>query len=390
MYNDNSMQMLKISILNRYVVSAIFVCLSLFVTTTVFAAKPLPLIYCGVVTLNGTPFKSDGNYVLLSQIGNSTFSEYIQLTKTDGTYCGLSIGPDDPSSRETIKFILVEASEVLRLDLDALNKVASELNLNTDDFEKYWTDIEKKTKPSKYNADKEKWLRTKLFHEYASKHGIVAQETDKYRVINFPTVVRDFTLTFQSLPLPTPTPTPIPTSTPTPTATPVPDLVATAVAAALEAFKSSQPTATPSPTVTPTPVPTPEVNIVATAIAAALEAFKSSQPTPLAATATSDPATATSVPPTAPVPATATLVPATTTPLPIVIETPSISNSEVVLDIDNNLIAKGNNQDKSTDESNNFSPLLIALIILIVIILISVIVVAFFIFKRSKDTVVKY
>ena len=390
MYNDNSMQMLKISILNRYVVSAIFVCLSLFVTTTVFAAKPLPLIYCGVVTLNGTPFKSDGNYVLLSQIGNSTFSEYIQLTKTDGTYCGLSIGPDDPSSRETIKFILVEASEVLRLDLDALNKVASELNLNTDDFEKYWTDIEKKTKPSKYNADKEKWLRTKLFHEYASKHGIVAQETDKYRVINFPTVVRDFTLTFQSLPLPTPTPTPIPTSTPTPTATPVPDLVATAVAAALEAFKSSQPTATPSPTVTPTPVPTPEVNIVATAIAAALEAFKSSQPTPLAATATSVPATATSVPPTAPVPATATLVPATATPLPIVIETPSISNSEVVLDIDNNLIAKGNNQDKSTDESNNFSPLLIALIILIVIILISVIVVAFFIFKRSKDTVVKY
>ena len=364
------MQMLKISILNRYVVSAIFVCLSLFVTTTVFAAKPLPLIYCGVVTLNGTPFKSDGNYVLLSQIGNSTFSEYIQLTKTDGTYCGLSIGPDDPSSRETIKFILVEASEVLRLDLDALNKVASELNLNTDDFEKYWTDIEKKTKPSKYNADKEKWLRTKLFHEYASKHGIFAQETDKYRVINFPTVVRDFTLTFQSLPLPTPTPTPIPTSTPTPTATPVPDLVATAVAAALEAFKSSQPTATPSPTVTPTPVPTPEVNIVATAIAAALEAFKSSQPTP--------------------VPATATSVPATTTPLPIVIETPSISNSGVVLDIDNNLIAKGNNQDKSTDESNNFSPLFIALIILIVIILISVIVVAFFIFKRSKDTVVKY
>ena len=398
MYNDNSMQMLKISILNRYVVSAIFVCLSLFVTTTVFAAKPLPLIYCGVVTLNGTPFKSDGNYVLLSQIGNSTFSEYIQLTKTDGTYCGLSIGPDDPSSRETIKFILVEASEVLRLDLDALNNVASELNLNTDDFEKYWTDIEKKTKPSKYNADKEKWLRTKLFHEYASKHGIVAQETDKYRVINFPTVVRDFTLTFQSLPLPTPTPTPIPTSTPTPTATPVPDLVATAVAAALEAFKSSQPTATPSPTVTPTPVPTPEVNIVATAIAAALEAFKSSQPTPFAATATSVPATATLVPPTAtpvpatatPVPATATLVPATATPLPIVIETPSISNSEVVLDIDNNLIAKGNNQDKSTDESNNFSPLLIALIILIVIILISVIVVAFFIFKRSKDTVVKY
>ncbi|MBM24960.1 MAG: hypothetical protein CL760_04575 [Chloroflexi bacterium] len=395
----NSMQMLKISILNRYVVSAIFVCLSLFVTTTVFAAKPLPLIYCGVVTLNGTPFKSDGNYVLLSQIGNSTFSEYIQLTKTDGTYCGLSIGPDDPSSRETIKFILVEASEVLRLDLDALNKVASELNLNTDDFEKYWTDIEKKTKPSKYNTDKEKWLRTKLFHEYASKHGIFAQETDKYRVINFPTVVRDFTLTFQSLPLPTPTPTPIPTSTPTPTATPVPDLVATAVAAALEAFKSSQPTATPSPTVTPTPVPTPEVNIVATAIAAALEAFKSSQPTtPFAATATSVPATATSVPATAtpvpatatPVPATATLVPATATPLPIVIETPSISNSEVVLDIDNNLIAKGNNQDKSTDESNNFSPLLIALIILIVIILISVIVVAFFIFKRSKDTVVKY
>ena len=94
--------MLKISILNRYVVSAIFVCLSLFVTTTVFAAKPLPLIYCGVVTLNGTPFKSDGNYVLLSQIGNSTFSEYIQLTKTDGTYCGLSIGPDDPSSSRSI------------------------------------------------------------------------------------------------------------------------------------------------------------------------------------------------------------------------------------------------------------------------------------------------
>ena len=391
MYNDNSMQMLKISILNRYVVSAIFVCLSLFVTTTVFAAKPLPLIYCGVVTVDGSPFKSDGKYILLSQIGNSTFSEYVQLTKDDGTYCGLSIGPDDPSSREIIQFILVEASEILQQDLNTLIKIAAQLNINTDDFEKYWTDIEKKTKPSKYNADKEKWLRTKLFHEYASKHGIFAQETDKYRVINFPTVVRDFTLTFQSLPLPTPTPTPIPTSTPTPTATPVPDLVATAVAAALEAFKSSQPTATPSPTVTPTPVPTPEVNIVATAIAAALEAFKSSQPTPVPATATSVPATATPVPATStPVPPTANLVTGTTTPLPIVIETPSISNSGVVVDIDNNLIAKGNNQDKSTDESNNFSPLFIALIILIVIILISVIVVAFFIFKRSKDTVVKY
>jgi flagellar basal body-associated protein FliL len=37
-----------------------------------------------------------------------------------------------------------------------------------------------------------------------------------------------------------------------------------------------------------------------------------------------------------------------------------------------------------------FSPLFIALIILIVVVVISAIGVAFFIFKRSKDTVVKY
>ena len=85
------MDKLKISILNRYSIAAIVVCFSLFVTTTVFAAKPLPLIYCGVVTVDGSPFKSDGKYILLSQIGNSTFSEYVQLTKDDGTYCGLSI-----------------------------------------------------------------------------------------------------------------------------------------------------------------------------------------------------------------------------------------------------------------------------------------------------------
>ena len=80
---------------------------------------------------------------------------------------------------------MLEGSEILGLDLDALNTVASELNLNTDYFEKYWTDTKK-----------EKWLRTKIFHKHASQNGIFAKETDKYRVINFPTVVRDFTLTF--------------------------------------------------------------------------------------------------------------------------------------------------------------------------------------------------
>ena len=313
------MDKLKIAILNRYLVAAIVVCLSLFVTTTVFAAKPLPLIYCGVVTVDGNPFKSDGKYILLSQIGNSTFSEFIQLTKDDGTYCGLSIGPDDPSSREIIQFILVEASEILQQDLNALIKIVTQLSINVDQFEKNWTDQEKNTNPSKYNSDQEKWLRTKILHKYAANHGIVAKETDKYRVINFPTVAWDFTLTFQSVPLPTPTPTPIPTATPTPTATPVPDIVATAVAAALEAFKSSQPTSTPVPTVTSTPVPTPEVNIVATAIAAALQAFISSQPTPTPIPTSTPTPTATPVPPTATiVPPTPTIVPPTATIVPTV------------------------------------------------------------------------
>ena len=106
------MYILKFSILHRFIVAAIVVCLSLFVTTTVFAAKPLPLIYCGVVTVEGKPFKADGKYVLFSQIGQSTLSEYILLTKDDGTYCGLSIGPDEPSSREIIKFVLVVCSPV--------------------------------------------------------------------------------------------------------------------------------------------------------------------------------------------------------------------------------------------------------------------------------------
>ena len=388
MYNDKYMDKLKISILNRYSIAAIVVFFSLFVTTTVFAAKPLPLIYCGVVTVDGSPFKSDGKYILLSQIGNSTFSEYVQLTKDDGTYCGLSIGPDDPSSREIIQFILVEASEILQQDLNTLIKIAAQLNINLDDFETNWTDTEKKSNSSKYSVAKEKWLRTKILHVYADKHGIVAKETDKYRVINFPTVTRDFILTFQSVPLPTPTPTPIPTSTPTPTATPVPDLVATAVAAALEAFKSSQPTSTPVPTVTPTPIPTPEVNVVATAIAAALEAFKSSQPTQVPATATPVPATATSVPTVTPTPIpTATQVPATTTPVPTVTPTPT---PEVVSEVDSTVTGKGDNQANGTDKSNSFSPLFIALIILIVVVVISATGVALFIFKRSKDTVVKY
>ena len=384
------MDKLKIAILNRYLVAAIVVCLSLFVTTTVFAAKPLPLIYCGVVTVDGNPFKSDGKYILLSQIGNSTFSEFIQLTKDDGTYCGLSIGPDDPSSREIIQFILVEASEILQQDLNALIKIVTQLSINVDQFEKNWTDQEKNTNPSKYSSDKEKWLRTKILHKYAANHGIVAKETDKYRVINFPTVAWDFTLTFQSVPLPTPTPTPIPTSTPTPTATPVPDLVGTAVAAALEAFKSSQPTSTPVPTVTSTPVPTPEVNIVATAIAAALQAFISSQPTPTPIPTSTPTPTATPVPPTATiVPPTATIVPPTATIVPTVTSTPA-STSEIGVEVDNNIIDKGDNQDNGTDESSLFTPLFLVLIGIIVLVVIAVVSVGFFIFKRSKDTVVKY
>jgi len=385
------MYILKFSILHRFIVAAIVVCLSLFVTTTVFAAKPLPLIYCGVVTVEGKPFKADGKYVLFSQIGQSTLSEYILLTKDDGTYCGLSIGPDEPSSREIIKFVLVEASEILQQDLDALLKIVKQLDVNTDGFDRHWTAQDKLNSPSKYASDREKWLRTTILHKYALNHGVVAKETDKYRVINFPTVTRDFNLTFLSLPLPTPTPTPRPTSTPTPTATPVPNIVGTAVAAALEAFKASQPTSTPLPTITSTPVPTPQVNIVATAVAAALEAFKASQPTPtpVPPTATSVPPTATPVPPTAtPVLPTVTPVPPTATPVPptFVFE----STPEVGLEVDNNIIDKVDNRDNGTNESSLFTPLFLALIVIIVLVLISAIGVGIFIFKRSKDTVVRY
>ena len=334
------MYILKFSILHRFIVAAIVVCLSLFVTTTVFAVKPLPLIYCGVVTVEGKPFKADGKYVLFSQIGQSTLSGYILLTKDDGAYCGLSIAPDEPSSREIIKFILVEASEILQQDLDDLLKIVKQLDVNTDEFDKYWTAQDKLNSPSRYTSDRKTWLRTSILHKYALNHGVVAKETDKYRVINFPTVTRDFNLTFLSLPLPTPTPTPRPTSTPTPTATPVPNIVATAVAAALEAFKASQPT--------PTPVPP----------------------------------TATSVPPTS------TPVPPTSTPVPSTFV--SESTSDVGLEVDNNIIDKTDNQDNGTNESSLFTPLFLALFVIIVLALISVIGVGIFIFKRSKDTVVRY